>query len=167
MAKHFKESEKLHIGLKLKVINQLCPALDQPSLEHNVAKPSIRLRPQYCRCYAHDPPPLAIFNLDRMAQTILRQIKHSPKGTTPKFKRDQWGSKGASTRTCGPPASHKILDIQGNATSEVSSLWSEYRFHCIGASEIAHWPDPTIVVVTPSCIVELAYVRVPSWRSNS
>jgi hypothetical protein len=36
--------------------------------------------------------------LDRMAQTILRQIKHSPKGTTPKFKRDQWGSKGASTR---------------------------------------------------------------------
>ena len=35
------------------------------------------------------------------------------------------------------------------------------------AGEITHWPDPTIVVVTLSCVVELAYVRVPSWRLNS
>src|ERR1022692_3604280 len=43
----------------------------------------------------------------------------------------------------------------------------EDRFQRIGPREISHWPDPTIVVVTPSCVVELAYVRVPSWPSNS
>jgi hypothetical protein len=26
---------------------------------------------------------------------------------------------------------------------------------------------PIFVVVTPSCVVELAYIRVTSWRSNS
>jgi hypothetical protein len=30
------------------------------------------------------------------------------------------------------------------------------KFHRVGAGEIAHRPDPTIVVVTPSCIVEPA-----------
>jgi hypothetical protein len=33
------------------------------------------------------------------------------------------------------------------AVRSFSFLWPKYRFHCIGGGKIAHWPDPTIVVV--------------------
>ena len=56
---------------------------------------------------------------------------------------------GASCRTQNPRS-------QGNATSEVLLLRPEYRVHRVGVGEISHRPDPTIVVVTLSCVVELA-----------
>ena len=45
---------------------------------------------------------------------------------------------------------------QGNATSEVLFLRPEYRVHRVGVGEISHRPDPTIVVVTLSRVIELA-----------